>query len=893
MKHLALIALAFGSASASLHGSDFQLADLQPFLKDYCIKCHGVDEPEAGIDLSETPTLGSLLQHRDIWESVLDQVLHEDMPPKKPYPSDDQRVAMVQWLESALNDVDWDRLSDPGRISLSRLTELEYKNSIRDIFGIDLQAGIYLGRDPEGNTGFTNDRDNLTFPLFAMQDFLREASRTADGYLGYLKPPFARSVEFEDAFRETSGSDTTLTPDGTAVISKGPPAFHLQIEVPYAGMYRLELDARTFDREPLSGLDIAINGRQIESLVIEGRENRSYSIIAHLPSGFSTLTFAFNADRAPLVQPMSDPLTVPESIAGPIRRRKPPTLPIPPELKNNNDAKKAVQRLNTVIRAFNQIRLVADELVQNGLTDFERHPFNDDSGSPAGSDKRIAFFGHTQVPFNLAAGKVALLMGIPQKELEAQLKKKHGYAHQDTKVAMDRYLAAFAAKHPDRVTKKAGFIALDRIRLTSHALRPSDTAPELLTTASPDRSGAEKLLPILAERAYRRPLSEPQKANLLGTYDDTFAETQSHEEALHDALVAMLISPAFLLRFVDAPEKSDAAHPVDDFELASRLASFLWLSIPDDTLRQMAADGRLRTEAGLDNALDHLIADPRLDAFTSAFTEQWMNTSILTGLDPNVTEAMRAEPALLLRQILREKRPVLDLIRADHTWLNGPLARHYRIPGVDGLEMRPVSLQTDQRGGLLGMGSMLVATSTETRTSPVMRGAWIVETLLGERLPEPPASVPELPNGNGAKTVREMLELHRAAPECAGCHAKIDPFGFVLENYDFLGAWRDTEAKKPVDTATTLEDGTPLTGLHDFKRYLLDHRADDFTRNMTERLLGFALGRRLHFYDEALIRDIVTQVKTDQYQLHTALRAIIRSSAFQKQNDGKRIEISE
>ncbi|MEM7013819.1 MAG: DUF1592 domain-containing protein, partial [Verrucomicrobiota bacterium] len=347
------------------------------------------------------------------------------------------------------------------------------------------------------------------------------------------------------------------------------------------------------------------------------------------------------------------------------------------------------------------------------------------------------------------------------------------------------------------------------------------------------------------------------------------------------------VSPQFLLRYAEGP--AARSYVVDDVELARRLSHFLWLSIPDDELRDLAAEDRLSEPDTLTKQVNRMIADPKFDAFAEAFASEWLDLSTLSraeSLNASLRVAMEEEPALFLRDFFQRNRPVSDLIQSPYAYVNAKLADHYDLPSVEGNALRRVEVEKHRRsGGLLTMGAPLVSTSTDERTSPVNRGVWIVELLLGKHLPPAPASVPELNTNDKAGTIREELEIHRQASACAGCHAKIDPYGFVLEHYDQLGAWRDRDKGKPIDSSTILDDGTEVDGLREFQTYLLENRVDDLTRNLAKRLLAFALGREIRFTDEATVRAIVEQTKADGLTARSILHQIVLSEAFRMQDN--------
>lgn len=846
----------------------FAAANEHELIVQFCVDCHGDDRPEAGIGLAGDSSQIGLLKQRKLWLRALDQIRSGDMPPADADQwTSEQRSQVVDWLDGMLHPNNWHQFADPGRQSLSRLTTIEYRNSVRDIFKVDLHAGVYLGRDPEGATGFTNDRDNLSFPLFGMQDYLREAERAVDAFLGYGEPRWSNEFDLVEAWQRSSDKSTSLTTDGNAVLaddSKKP--FHFGVTVPHAGKYRIATKAASVTAGASSGIEVLVNGRVVGRFLVDEADFETYDVVAILPAGFSTVSLVWSPDLTPDYGAVPTPPHLEERArkSGPL-----PQFPIPDRLKMSDEAIKAFRRFNKTLVDYECDRRLARLLIERNATDYNRNSFLN--------------FRQNSAPFNLSAGKIAVLLNVPQKQLEKQLQQDLGFDRNEQRSAARDYKKALAAKHPELVKPSPRKIGMASVAISSHALEPNDSDPAWVFTTPNNRDGASTVLKRIATAAYGESLSSQQLSSLIEIYLATIKETGDHNDGLRDALVATLMAPKFLLRYTESTD--DPLIVLDSHALASRLAAFLWLSIPDAKLREMAESDDLTEPQGLDAALEHLITDDRFDSFCATFMEQWLDLDSMKGLNPTLSAAMRAEPALLLREIFREDRSILDLLDARHTWLNESLADHYEIDGVTGHQMRPVPLHDDRRGGLLAMGGMLTVTSTEQRTSPVARGAWIVETLLGVELPPPPPSVPELKPQAKVRTIREELELHRSATQCAGCHQKIDPYGFVLENYNRFGIWRDKEGLKRVNARTTLDDGTRINGLAEFKLYLREKRSRDFARNLTERMLRFALGRDTHYYDEQLVQHIVAELEANRWRAQVLLREIVRSDAFRHQNN--------
>jgi len=409
-----------------------------------------------------------------------------------------------------------------------------------------------------------------------------------------------------------------------------------------------------------------------------------------------------------------------------------------------------------------------------------------------------------------------------------------------------------------------------------------------------DETCARSILTRLARLAYRGPVAAREIDTLVTFYKQGRARGD-FETGVQEALARLLVAPRFLYRIEQEPAglAAGGTYRISDTELASRLSFFLWSSIPDEQLLDLAAKGRLRDPATLQQQVRRMVADPRADAFVTNFTGQWLYLRELAnvqtdaaGFDDNLRRSFRRETELLFDTIVRQDRPLVELLDADYTFVDERLARHYGIPNVRGSHFRRVTLDpASPRRGLLGHGSMLTVTSNATRTSPVMRGKWILDNLLGAPPPQPPPGVEtNLDEGEDSvktTTVRQRLERHRASPVCASCHSIMDPLGFALENYDLIGAWRETDGRAKIDSNGRLADGTPLTGPADLRKAVLS-RSDAFVTRATEKLFIYALGRPVHSFDMPMVRTVVRRAARDGNRFSSLLLGIVESDAFQK-----------
>lgn len=472
----------------------------------------------------------------------------------------------------------------------------------------------------------------------------------------------------------------------------------------------------------------------------------------------------------------------------------------------------------------------------------------------------------------------------------------------------NRRLAAEATRR-QQAAKAAGekppprgpvILSLDRVEI-QEILEPAQDG-SLVWVAEPgaglsEIDAARQVLGKFAERAYRSPVEASAVDRLVDLYRRASQRGESFESAVAIGLQAVLSSPRFLYRREQRIATSEA-DALNDFDLASRLSYFLWLSMPDPELMSLAREGRLADVDTLKRQAVRMIADPKSKAFTAAFASEWLGFADLgTSIKPDdvafpeftpaLGQAMVDEATSAFDRIVRENRSLLEVLDSDYTYLNEALARHYGVEGVVGREMRLVALQDGRRGGVLGMGAILTATSLPTRTSPVVRGMWVLETMFGEELPPPPPDAGELPESGESQqalTLRQTFERHRDEARCAVCHNRIDPIGFGLENFDAIGRWRDTDNGQPVDATGRLLSGKTFEGPLELKRILLSRR-EEFARMMSAQMLRFALGRELEYYDEPTVQAISAAVVQGDFSARTLVEEIVSSYPFRYRRD--------
>jgi hypothetical protein len=406
---------------------------------------------------------------------------------------------------------------------------------------------------------------------------------------------------------------------------------------------------------------------------------------------------------------------------------------------------------------------------------------------------------------------------------------------------------------------------------------------------------AETILSTLARRAYRRPASDADVRTLLSFYK-TGRSKGSFDNGIQGALERLLTDPQFLFRIERDPDhaRPGAVYRISDLELASRLSFFLWSSIPDDELLDVAVRGELKNPQVLERQVRRMLADSRSKALVDNFAGQWLyirnvrsvypDPEVFPEFDGNLREAFQRETELFVGSQFREDRSILDLLSADYTFVNERLARHYGIPNVYGNGFQRVTFSDGQRGGLLGQGSVLTVTSYPNRTSPVVRGKWLLENILGTPPPQPPPDVPNLPDraqGGQSVSVRKRMEEHRKSPACSVCHARMDPLGFSLENFDAIGRRRAKEGGAPIDAAGVLPNGTKFEGLRGLRTVLLLNGGKEFANTFIEKLLTYSLGRGVEYYDRPFVRQIRRDAAEHNYTWSSIILGIVKSPPFQ------------
>ena len=819
---LVLILIAFAANPGGEETSSFSQEGI-PFLKEYCFSCHAGDEPAAELALNSFSDDLSLIENRDVWNRVLDMVTTGYMPPSDSeyQPTVEESDAFVAHIEAIFEHADRTAKPDPGRITIRRLNKVEYKNTVRDLLGVDFDPTENFPADDVGH-GFDNIGDVLTMSPLLMERYLEAAEAIATRVILVEPPP--PSKRYQGASRLDPRHDDVpdqrfrlLDPTATEAWKSGP----------------FTTGAKYFKMFP--------------------DEEIIYKATLYVESDSET--------------PVAETETYSETPAA--------------ETDNETPAAEADSQTPVEVALFIQGEALAEVSPPEELARL--------IGVDPAADNNIKIletFEITARDPKKTQTVEFLVTGIPNIER-----------------------AGIAVVKPTEGEASAKL----QIR-TLWAEGPLDTRPDTqleILACTPDIPQVEQtreVLTRLLRRGYRRPPTEAEVEQLVQFVASIQVDGAKWEAGIQQAIKVILCSPKFLFRLEldDRPQRPDP-YPIDAFQLASRLSYFLWSSMPDDELFELAAKNQLTNN--LEAQVKRMLADPKATELARDFGSQWLQIQRLTTVTPDperfptfgrrLRAAMLKETELFLESIFREDQNVLDLLDADYTFLNKELANHYGITDTQGnwmgqkktvlggeeikrREFRRVALQGASRGGILTHASVLTVTSNPTRTSPVKRGRWVLEQVLGSPPPPPPPDVPELEEDHDAitgTTLRERLEQHREDPACANCHAKMDPIGFALENYNAIGAFRTKEGELEIDTTAELPDGTPFDGIADLKQILKD-RKQHFARCLTEKMLIYALGRGLEYYDRPTVDQIVAQLESEGYRSSVLITEIVKSDPF-------------
>ncbi len=826
---------------------------------------------------------------------MLQQVEEEEMPPKKPLPTSAEREQIMDFLRHGLASIDWSQQKGIEHVTLPRLTKTEYNSTLRDLIGIDFEPGKLLLDDGPGLSGFTNDRDALFISPALAEQLFDAADYALKAALALKQKPIQKMFEAEKMLMTERGSKPEDLPGGGvgySLAGAGQRTLYDEVIVPADGWYRLTV--KHVGRGGDSGMRLRIDNEPRAYFFCEDNKPQEQTVELLLRAGSHQMTWNIDNTqfRKPTPSVARKTRTPPkggypvfdQKTAAPLvsaaAKMNAPQLPLPANA--SVEIKKLVDMLN---RNFQNMQMRIEYL--RAVTP---------DGNP--NDLRSFFNLLPERTEGMIAAKqqLAQAMKVPVTEIDREIEAANA-----AKLASNRQvvgdslevlgmpfdpasLIGSAESQGAAKPQRIGAPGVDWIKVDG-PLSPVGSKPNSLF-----QSDASVALTAFLPRAFRRPLRDGELEKHLQLFDKAKARGESHDEALTLAFTAALTSPSFVFR------DEFRAGQLGDHQLANRVSYFLWMTMPDEKLRALADAGELRDDATLRAQVKRMVTDPKARAFTSTFLGQWLGFSGLGSehvpdarkfrdFTPALAEAIKFEPVLVYENLLRTGGSLTRLLDTRETFANAELAQLYGIEGISSMEMKPVTFTDDHRAGLLGMAAVLTASSTPNRTSPVIRGKWVLENLLGRKLAEPPADAGQLDDkaGERGKTLREELAAHRRNESCAGCHDKIDPIGFGLENFDAIGRFRTQEAGKPVDATGILPGGITINGPAELRAAIQARHQDEFLANLTRRLTAFALGRALKPQDEGLILELLAELKRTGNQADALVEAIVLSEAFQTQ----------
>jgi mono/diheme cytochrome c family protein len=783
--------------------ADAVAAGMRGFLARHCADCHGDSKPEGDVTLSWPADDAGLLAERKLWETALRRIETGEMPPQdQPRPEAAEAASFVAGMRQRYAEADLRAPADPGRVTMRRLNRVEYRNTIRDLAGVDFDPTTDFPSDEIGY-GFDTIGDVLTVSPLLMERYLDAAEAVMERAIPSTPPPVVKR-------RRQAQYTEPASPDGKRLMVAG---FR---RMSTAGKGAIELG-------PINA-------------PFEWEADGEYEL----------RTKVYAAADSP------QPVRVTLLVSG-------KDLPQPAAQEDLDRLSGAVPRTARILGSF----------------------------VVTGTSKQTANDFTVRVPPLL--GRDRLLIAIEKP----------------TMVAIRAPENTEATDSEETTDAPATTVFVEGLNLSGPLDSRPATQKQLLACAATgsQEDQTREVLGRFLRRAFRRRVEPGELDRHVALVDKAVKSGRDWHAGVQFAMQAALCSPKFLFH-VESDDQPDAegVHSLDEFQLASRLSFFLWSTMPDDELLDLADRGQLSENLG--TQVRRMLADPRAAALVTSFAMQWLQLKRIEFISPDgelfptfnndLRTAMLQETELFVGGVFHEDRSVLELIDADSTFVNAPLAKHYgledayRKAGGKGKEFRRVTTADRTRGGLLSQAGILTATSNPTRTSPVKRGRWVLEQMLGEPPPPPPPNVPELEENEGVSTtasLRERMEMHRRNAACAGCHARMDAIGFALENYDAVGAFRTDDGTFDIDADGTFPDGTSFSGPAGLKDVLLAKKRE-FCRCLTEKMMTFALGRGLQPADRPTIERVVDRLESQDYKVSALVAGIVTSDAFRQRRGG-------
>lgn len=866
-----------------------------PVLNHFCYDCHGDGVNKGDLALDKYKAFAEMMNDRKLWDTVREHISTNVMPPEgKPQPTMEQRDIVVKWIDDQVFWFDPTK-PDPGHITLRRLNRVEYDNTVRDIFRIKTHPSEAFPPDDTGY-GFDNIGDVLSLSPLLMEKYLRAARKVADEAV-WIKAPERKEVE--------KGSTDFVITEGQGGIMDGFCTLYTngemtsKITMNEDGVYRMQSYVTATQSGPEKAkYAFTLDGQVVKEGEIkeaynhekpnEGWQNVSSDMV--LKKGEHKVGLRFLNDFGD--PKAADPnkrdrnlLFMSMTVEGPIKFRAPQQSEFfqwvlegkplnDPQLLIKGTDFNAGEGTNEFYE--NTAFLASDGFIHRDVevnTPGEYKVSIVASADQAG--KEGAKFSVKLGDVDFEAMEVTAKKGVQQT---FQLKTTLKAGKQDLKIT---FLNDFYEKGKDR-------------NLAVHSISLEGPINQATLTLSRDK--VREWIARIGMKTLRKPLDDEEMAKLMALAEMAATDGASITENISVVCEALLCSPKFLFRGgadpVGQPENGIAL--VDEFTLASRLSYFLWSSSPDDELLKLASKGELRKN--LPQQFKRMVGDRKAYALSENFAGQWLQLRDMELVSPDnrmfpefskngIAYSMKRESQMFFDFIYRQNRSVLEFLDSDYTFLDEKLANFYGIKGVSGKEFRKVPLAGTSRGGILTQGSILTLTSHPNRTSPVKRGKFLLENILGTPPPPPPQNVPAFKEDRASRskgTLRQQFEAHRANPSCASCHAFLDPMGFAMEHYDAVGRWRDTDNNQAIDATGKLLSGQAFDGVEQLRKVLVSDRKNEFTRCLVENLLIYSMGRGLEYSDKLFVKQMVKSAEQNGYKFQDIIFSVIESAPFQK-----------
>lgn len=903
---------------------------VRPFLNDHCLACHGPTRQEAKLDLSGATSIASVVKDHRIWETVLDRIEAEEMPPEKvkKQPSAADRKRVIDWIRAIRDREAKKNAGDPGPVLARRLSNAEYDNTIRDLIGVDIRPTREFPVDPANEAGFDNSGESLTMSPALAKKYLAAARSVADhivlksnGFDFSPHPVLSDSdrdkysvrrildfyenhrVDLAEYFRaawqyqhraDIGKPEATVTDIATS--ARLSPAYLAQIVA-------ILTEPRS-ESGPLGEIRAAFRKMPDDTRTLEILKRDCENLRALVKRLRKPLTSRGEPLHVNGISDGSQPFILARNRQSAANRMKPSKDGDSPEIaefcrvfpdaffvadRSSSPDVKLTEAVRPLTAGFHLMQgYFRDDrpLYDLVLNDPERKQLDalwDDLNfvtlAPMRQYKDFIFFERAEPPRFMRPAEFDFARSEDKSSTtEAGIAKLH---------------AAYVNRAKQVGASEPAIRAMDLyFEEISSAIRKVETEKQ---TSEPTHLEA---LAKFAERSFRRPLSQAERDDILAFYRRLREKDElGHEDAIRDSVASILMSPHFLYRFEPA-DPGEASTPLSDHALASRLSYFLWASMPDDELMAYANTGDLHKPEVLTAQTRRMMRDPRIRGLATEFGGNWLDFRRFeehNGVDRDrfasftndLREAMFEEPVRFFVDVASNDRSVYEFLEADHTFVNPILARHYGMPAPSGSASDWARINNAGRfgrGGLLPMSVFLTKNAPGLRTSPVKRGYWVVRRLLGEEIPPPPPDVPELPKEeakSGDLTLPQLLQRHRDNPSCAGCHKRFDSVGLVFEGYGPIGERREKDlGGRTVETKATFPDGREGEGLDGLRRYLMEQRREEFVENLCRKLLAYGLGRTLMLSDDATIDLMRDRLAKEGNHFGAMVETIVTSPQF-------------